>query len=267
MNRKALHNADARAVLTALRERGSRANIEGMARYAIRSPKIFGVSVTELRRMARELGRNHALAIELWETGWHEARMLAAFIADPHQVTPAQMERWVRDFDNWAITDTVCFSLFDRTPHAWSKVDQWSRRRAEFQRRAAFALLASMALHDRTGDDTEYRKRLALVKTYASDDRNFVTKGVSWALHAIGCRSAALNAAAIDVARELAGSSIPAERWVGRDALRKLTSASTAKSVARRESAAAAKAGARKARGKDAAARRRTQRATSHEQS
>lgn len=226
--------ADVDAVLKSLKSRGSQANIDGMARYAIQSPKALGVSLADLRRMAKELGRNHALALELWETGWHEARMLASFIADPNEITASQMDRWVRDFDNWAITDTVCFSLFDRTPHAWSKVDQWTRRRGEFERRAAFALLASMALHDEWGPDAEYRKRLPLVKKYASDERNFVKKGVSWALHGIGCRSAALNAAAIEVAEDLASSSNRTERWVGKDALRKLRSAPTAKRVARR---------------------------------
>lgn len=228
--------ADIHAVLRSLKSRGSQANVDGMARYAIQSGKAFGVSVADLRRMAKELGRNHALALELWETGWYEARMLAALIADPDAVTSRQMDRWVRDFDNWAITDTVCFSLFDRTPHAWSKVDQWSRRQAEFERRAAFALLASMALHDKSGPHAEYRKRLSLVKKYASDERNFVKKSVSWALHGIGCRSPGLNAAAIQVAEDLASSSDRTERWVGKDALRKLRSAATAKRVARRSS-------------------------------
>lgn len=223
MNRKALHNADARAVLTALRERGSRANIEGMARYAIRSPKIFGVSVTELRRMARELGRNHALAIELWETGWHEARMLAAFIADPHQVTPAQMERWVRDFDNWAICDSTCFHLFDKTPHAWRKVEAWASRRGEFVKRAAFALLAGLALHDRTEPDERFLGALPLIARAADDDRNFVKKGVSWALRSIGSRSPGLHVAALDLARKLAASDTPSVRWIGKDALRDLS--------------------------------------------
>lgn len=230
--------ADIQAVLESLKSRGSQANVDGMARYAIQSARVFGVSVADLRTMAKRLGRNHALALELWETGWHEARMLAAFIADPDALTPSQMDRWAGDFDNWAITDTVCFSLFDRTPHAWSKVDQWSRREAEFERRAAFALLASMALHDKSGPDVEYRKRLSLVKRYASDERNFVHKGVSWALHGIGCRSPALNADAIQLAEGLAASSDRTERWVGKDALRKLRSAATAKRVARRRSQA-----------------------------
>lgn len=221
-------------VLRMLERKGSAADIEGMARYGIRSPKMFGVSVAELRRMAKEIGPDHDLALDLWKTGWYEARMLAAFLADPNKITVKDMNGWARDFDNWAITDTVCFSLFDRSPHAWSRVDLWSRNSAEFVRRAAFALLASMALHDAHGADADYRARLPLIRKYASDERDLVRKGVSWALHAIGCRSRALHDDALKVARELAASSDPAERWVGKDAVKKLTSAATKKRVDRR---------------------------------
>jgi 3-methyladenine DNA glycosylase AlkD len=238
------------AVLRTLKRLGTEANVAGMARYGIQSPKALGVSLADLRGVAKELGQNHALALELWETGWHEARMLSSFIADPNEITASQMDRWVRDFDNWAITDTVCFSLFDRTRHAWTKIDEWSRRRAEFERRAAFALLASMALHDKSGPDAEYRKRLPLVKKCASDERNFVKKGVSWALHGIGCRSTSLNVPAIEVAEELAHSSDRTERWVGKDALRKLRSGPTAKRVARGDSARASKPSKRQAKGR-----------------
>lgn len=230
------------SILAALERQGSTANVAGMARFGIESPRVFGVSVGDVRAMAKRIGPNHELALDLWKTGWYEARMLAAFIAEPAKVTTRMMDAWVRDFDNWAITDTVCFSLFDQTPHAWSSVDRWSARTGEFQRRAAFALLASMALHDRTGSDAEYRKRLPLIRKYASDERNFVRKGVSWALHGIGCRSAELHADATRLATELARSSDPSERWVGRDALRKLSSAATKKRVKRSSSARSPKA-------------------------
>lgn len=211
------------AVLVWLRRHGSRHNREGMARYAITSDRIFGVSVSALRRLAKELGPDHELADALWATGWHEAKMLAAFVAEPARVTPAQMDRWARDFDNWAICDTVCFHLFDRTPHAFGKVASWSRRRAEFVRRAAFALLASLALHDKRTGDAPFARSLALVECAADDERNFVKKAVSWALRAIGRRNAKLNAAAIRVAQRLAASPRAAARWVGRDALRELS--------------------------------------------
>lgn len=233
-------------VLAWLERRGSRRNVEGMARYGIVSEKVFGISVADLRRKAKEIGQDHALAFELWDTGWYEARMLAAFLADPAAITVSQMDRWARDFDNWAITDTACFSLFDRSPHAWSRVDRWAARQAEFVRRAGFALLASMALHDRDGDDADYRARLPLIRKHAADPRNFVKKGVSWALHSIGCRSPDLHAAALELALDLAASQDAAERWVGRDALAKLRSPATQKRVgsnaARRSKAAAKRA-------------------------
>ena len=129
-----------RDVLTFLERRGTKKNRDGMARYAITAPKAFGVSVATLQQLAKRLGRDHELALALWDTGWYEARMLAAFVDEPARVTSAQMDRWAKDFDNWAICDTHCFHLFDRTPHAWKKVRQWSRRREEFVKRAAFAL-------------------------------------------------------------------------------------------------------------------------------
>jgi len=220
-------------LLAALERKGTKANREGMARYAIVAPKIFGVSVAEIRKIAKGIGRDHALALTLWDTGWYEAKMLACFVADPQVMTPGEMDRWTKDFDNWAVCDTACFHLFDRSPHAWRKVDQWARRKGEFVRRAGFALLASLALHDKKGSDDNYRKRLGLIEEFASDDRNFVKKAVSWALHGIGCRSADLHEAALALGRKLAASKDSAERWVGRDAVRKLDSAATWKRLMR----------------------------------
>jgi 3-methyladenine DNA glycosylase AlkD len=137
-------------------------------------------------------------------------------------VTPTQMDRWCRDFDNWGICDTLCFKLFDQTPHAWAKVDAWADKRNEFEKRAAFALLASLAGHDKTATDEMFIARLPLVERAASDDRNFVKKGVNWALRRVGGRSPALRAAAVKVAERLAASPEPAARWVGKDALREL---------------------------------------------
>jgi 3-methyladenine DNA glycosylase AlkD len=196
---------------------------EMMPRYGINAPKSFGVSVGAMRQFAKRIGVDHDLAAALWETGWYEARMLCAFIDDPARVTSEQMDRWVKDFDNWGICDTLCFVLFDRTPHAWKKIVQWSRRRDEFVKRAAFALLASIALHDKQESDELFLKSLKLIEQAASDDRNFVKKGVSWALRAVGRRNPELNAAAVEASRRLAASSDPAERWVGKDALKELT--------------------------------------------
>ena len=214
-----------REVLEWLERRGStRTREEMLTRYGITAPKAFGVPVGTIHVLAKQLGRDHDLAAALWETGWYEARMLTAFIDDPARVTAAQMDRWVRDFDNWGICDTVCFHLFDRTPHAWRKVEPWSRRRDEFVKRAAFALVAGLALHDKRAGDEPFLRSLALAERAASDERNFVKKGVSWALRVVGRRNQILNAAAIEVARRLAESPQPAARWVGKGAVRELTS-------------------------------------------
>ncbi|HEY8258681.1 MAG TPA: DNA alkylation repair protein [Gemmatimonadales bacterium] len=216
--------ARVREALTWLERRGTARNREGMARYAIVADKVFGVSVADVQRLAKTLGRDHELADALWKTGWYEARMLTAFVDEPDRVTSSQMDRWARDFDNWAICDTLCFHLFDRTPHAWKKVVQWSTRRDEFVKRAAFALLAGLSLHDKRSGDEPFLRSLALVERAATDERNFVKKAVSWALRVAGRRNRAINAAAVELSRRLAGSSDPAARWIGKGALRELTS-------------------------------------------
>jgi 3-methyladenine DNA glycosylase AlkD len=156
------------------------------------------------------------------------------FIADPAKLTPAQMDRWCRDFDNWAVCDTACFHAFDRTPHAWGRVKAWSRRRDEFEKRAAFALLASLALHDRTAGDERFLALMPLIERAAVDDRNFVKKGVSWALRSIGHRSQALHEAATALARRLTAADDTAARWTGHDTLRDLQRPLVARRVARR---------------------------------
>jgi 3-methyladenine DNA glycosylase AlkD len=213
-----------REALAWLERRGTKKNRDGMARYAIVAPKAFGVSVANIRQLGKKLGRDHELAAALWETGWYEARMLTAFVDEPDRVTPAQMDRWASDFDNWAICDTLCFHLFDRTPHAWRKIEQWSTKRDEFVKRAAFALLASVALHDKNETDAPFLRSLRLIEKGAADERNFVKKAVSWALRTVGRRDKPLNAAAVELARRLSESKESGPRWVGRDALRELTS-------------------------------------------
>jgi 3-methyladenine DNA glycosylase AlkD len=224
-----------REALAWLERRGSkRIREEMLTRYGITAPKAFGMQVSAIQQLAKRMGHDHDLAAALWQTGWYEARMLAAYVDEPARVTSAQMDRWARDFDNWGICDTVCFVLFDRTPHAWRKVEQWSRRRDEFVKRAAFALLASIALHDKRTGDEPFLRSLALVERAAADERNFVKKGVSWALRAVGRRNRALNVAAVEVARRLSESSEAAARWVGKEALRELTSPAVRKRLAGR---------------------------------
>jgi 3-methyladenine DNA glycosylase AlkD len=218
------------AALEALRDVATNHDRENMAKFGIETPKAFGVSMANLKRLAKIAGRDHDLAAALWTTGWYEARMLASLVDDPALVTPEQMDAWRADFDNWGIVDTVCFCLFDRSPHAFSMVEPWSRLEDEQQKRAAFALLASLALHTKAGNDAPFLAALPLIEAGARDDRNFVKKGVSWALRAIGQKqSPALRAAALDLARRLAASSDPAQRWVGKDAVRDLTKAKKTK--------------------------------------
>jgi Predicted DNA alkylation repair enzyme len=207
---------------------------EGMARFAIPSDNAFGVAVGEMRNYAKEIGRNHELAAELWEAGWYEARMLACFVDDPKEVTPTQMDRWAKDFDSWAICDTACFHLFDRTPHAWSKVRQWAKRKDEFVRRASFALLASLALHEKKGPDEPFAEALALIERYSDDDRNFVKKAINWALRAVGQRSRPLHAASVALAQKLAVSETSCTRWIAKDALRELNGPVVAKRLKNR---------------------------------
>jgi len=221
-------------ILLQLERRGSRKNREGMARYGITAPKVFGVSVAKLHEIKKRLGRDHRLALALWDTGWYEARMLAAFIDDPAEVRSAQMEKWVRGFDNWAICDTCCMHLFDRTRLAWNKAEAWSKRKPEFVKRAGFALVASMAIHDKEGPDAPYREALRWVAREAKDERNFVKKAVNWALRAIGERSPALRSEAEALAKKLAASTDATARWIGKDALRQLGRPASRDRTARR---------------------------------
>lgn len=210
--------------LTWLQRHRTKATLEGMARYAIPSDHAYGVAMRDIKALGTILGRNQPLARALWATGVYEARMLASFVGDPERLTAAEMERWCRDFDNWAFCDAMSFNLFDRTPHAWAKVAQWSSRRNEFEKRTAFALLWSLTVHDKSAADEAFEQGLLLIEREAGDERNFVKKATNMALRAIGKRNRALNAAAVVVARRLAESKDATARWVGKDALRELTS-------------------------------------------
>jgi len=214
--------------MAALRSAATDHDLANLERFGIVAPSALGVSMANLQRIAKPLGRDHALAAALWGTGVYEARMLASLVDDPLQVTPEQMDAWRAEFDNWGVVDTVCFKLFDRSPHAWTKIGEWAGLNDEFGRRAAFALLACLALHDKAADDQPFVDGLILIERAAGDDRNFVRKAVNWALRAIGLRqSPALKAAALETARRLAVSPEPSARWIGKDAVRALTKAAT----------------------------------------
>lgn len=232
--------ADVAYALKWLERRGTKKNRDGMARYGIVAKKVFGVSMGTMQELATELGRDHALSEALWKTGWYEARMLASMVGEPGRVTPGQMERWAKGFDNWAVCDTATFVLWDRSPHAWPKVREWSKRKEEFVKRAAFAMLASLTVHDKQAPDERYLEGLVLIEREASDERNFVKKAVNWALRSIGKRSPALNKKAIAVARRLAEAENPASRWVGKDALREITSPAVQERLSKRRKKKAA---------------------------
>ena len=222
--------------LSWLEKKSTKRDRDNLARFGINAVKAFGVSMSNIQVLAKQLGRSHDLAAALWDTGWYEARLLTSFVDEPARVTARQMDRWCRDFDNWGICDTVCFHLFDRTPFAWAKVREWHDRRDEFAKRAAFALLASLAGHDTHATDAQFEAGLRLIEPAAGDERNFVKKGVSWALRLIGRRNPALNAAAIAVSRRLANSANPASRWIGKGAVRELTSPLVKRALARTQS-------------------------------
>jgi 3-methyladenine DNA glycosylase AlkD len=225
-------------VLASLKELSENRVLKDMSeRYAIYPTKALGVSMSNIQKVAKPLGKNHELAAALWETGWYEARMLTSFVDDPALVTEAQMNRWARDFDNWGIVDTLCFNLFDRTPHAWKKVAAWCPRKEEFIKRAGFALLWSLTVHDKSASDDKFLEGLVFVERGADDDRNFVKKAVNMALRAVGKRNSALNKAALSVARRLADSPKATPRWVGKNALRELTSASVIRRIESKRSA------------------------------
>jgi 3-methyladenine DNA glycosylase AlkD len=225
---------DADRAIAWLKAKGRKATRDGMARYNIPSDRAFGVAMREIQALAKQMGKRHAVALELWTSGWYEARLLAAYVDEPDRVTAAQMDRWCRDFDNWGVCDTVCFALFDRTPHAWRKVEQWAGRREEFVKRAAFALLWGLTVHDKQAGDAQFIAALKLVERAAPDDRHLVKKAVNMALRAVGKRNRALNAASVATAKRLAASADAAAAWVGKDALRELTSPGVAKRLSAR---------------------------------
>ncbi|HEX9708967.1 MAG TPA: DNA alkylation repair protein [Candidatus Thermoplasmatota archaeon] len=216
-------SARARQALLEIKRQGSRANREGMARYGIRAREAYGVSAPVLRSIAKRLGRDHELTLALRRTGVFEARVLAALVADPAALTPAEMDRWALEFENWADCDAACANTFDRTPHAYAVAAAWSRRPEELVRRSAFSLMAALAVHDKRAPDRAFAAFLPLIEGAAGDGRNNVKKGVNWALRQIGKRNRALNRRAVACARRIARQGSPSARWIASDALRELT--------------------------------------------
>jgi len=214
--------ASVQDVLHMLQSHAHPDNVEGMARFGMTPDARMGVSVPDMRRIAKTVGRDHALALALWETGIPEARILASMVDDPAQLTDSQMEAWVADFNSWDVCDQVCMNLFDKSPLAWQKVGQWARRDEEFVRRAAFALIACLAWHDKAAPDEAFIRLFPVVKASATDGRNFVKKAVSWALRQVGKRNANLRRAALDTAREIGQMDAKPARWIAADVIREL---------------------------------------------
>ncbi len=211
-------------IITKLKSLSDPEAIKGMARYGINQKNNFGVSIYQLRPLAKEIGINHDLALQLWDSGIHDARLLAVFIDDPEKVTSEQMDAWAMDFDSWDVCDQACTSLFDETKFAWEKVFEWAKRDEEFVRRAAFSLLAGLAVHDKTADDKKFENAFPLIKAYAVDERNYVKKAVNWALRNTGKRNIYLNKKTIQLSEEIQKISSKSARWIAHDALRELQS-------------------------------------------
>lgn len=209
-------------VIAALQAEANPKNVAGMARFGINPQNTLGISIPVLRGLARKIGKNHELALQLWQSGIHEARLLAAFIDIPAEVSEAQMDAWTADFDSWDVCDQVCANLYDRTPFAHAKAQEWATKEAEFVRRAGFAMMAVLAVHDKKASDSQFEPFFDLIEKYASDERNFVKKAVNWALRQIGKRNVTLGEKAMKLSEKLSISEYPAARWVGKDALREL---------------------------------------------
>lgn len=211
------------AILQELHARANPANVAGMAKFGINPQGTLGISIYELRKLAKTIGVQHELALQLWETGLHEARILASYIDDPALVTEAQLERWVVDFDSWDVVDQVC-ELIAKTPLAYAKIFEWSTRPEEFVKRTAFALIAELAVRDKQATDEQLAQFFPVIVRAANDERNFVKKAVNWALRNLGKRNLALNAQAIATAHEIQALGTRPARWIAADALRELTS-------------------------------------------
>ena len=226
----------AELILQELRSQANPDNVLGMQRYGINPQGTLGLSMPALRRVARQIGVDHALALQLWDSGVHEARILAGLVADPARLTEAQMDAWAADFDSWDVCDQVCSNLFDRSPLAVYKAVEWSRLDEPFVRRAAFVIKAALAVHDKRMPDEQFEAFLVLIEDSAYDDRNFVKKAVNWALRGIGKRNIRLNRLAIECAGRIHAQGSRSARWVAGDAQRELNSEKIQIKLAREKS-------------------------------
>jgi 3-methyladenine DNA glycosylase AlkD len=216
--------ASVKDVLDRLQGKAQPEQLKGMAKYGMAVERRLGVSVPDMRKLAKEIGKDHKLALDLWRTGIAEARIVAGMVGDPAKLTEEQMEDWVKDIDSWDVCDQVCMNLFEKNRLAWKKIIDWSEREEEFVKRTAFSLIACLAWHDKKASDEKFIELLPVIIREATDERNFVKKAVNWALRNIGKRNLNLNRAAINTAKEIKRLDSKAARWVASDTLRELES-------------------------------------------
>ncbi|MCL5093585.1 MAG: DNA alkylation repair protein [Patescibacteria group bacterium] len=215
----------AEEIIKRLKSQANPKNVEGMARFGIKADKAFGVSLSTLRKMAKEIGKDHELALELWNSDWHEVKMLTGLIDDPKLVTEKQMDVWVSNFDSWDICDTICGSLFDKVPFCYKKALSYTKNKREFVKRAGFVIYAWAAVHDKKEPDETFEKFLEVIKREATDERNYVRKAVNWALREIGkVRSSDLHKKSLEIAYEIQKIDSKSARWIAGDAIRELES-------------------------------------------
>lgn len=224
--KKVSERTKAGSIIKELKSLSNPVNVAGMARFGISSHKTFGVSIPELRRIAKESGKNHKLAIDLWKSGYHEARIIASLTDEPEKVTSGQMDSWAGDFDSWDVCDQCCSNLFDKTPFAYDKIKKWSSSKKEFVKRAAFALLAVMAVHDKKAGDDVFVKFFPIIKRESTDERNFVRKAVNWALRSIGKRNEILRKKALKLSKDINKIDSKTAKWIAADVIRELESRS-----------------------------------------
>lgn len=218
-------------IIEKLKSKANPKNVRGMARFGINPKNTLGVSIPAIRKIAKSIGGNHELALKLWDSGVHEARLLAGFIDEVEKVNEKQMERWVKDFDSWDVCDQVCSNLFDRTEFCYKKAIEWSKRKEEFVKRAGFVLMATLSVHDKKAKDKEFLKFLPIIKRESIDERNFVRKAVNWALRQVGKRNKTLNKAAIETAKQIQKMNSKSAKWIAADAIRELTSTAVKKHI------------------------------------
>jgi 3-methyladenine DNA glycosylase AlkD len=220
-------------VLAKLKALAKPDQLEGMARYGMATERRLGVSIPDLRKLAKTLGKNHSLALDLWRTDIAETKILAAMVDEVEKVDGRQMEDWVEGFDSWDVCDQVCMNLFEKTPLAWKKILDWSEREEEFVKRAAFALIACLAWHDKTAEDEKFIRLFPVIKCGATDERNYVKKAVNWALRNIGKRNLNLSKAATELAKQIQQMDSKAAQWIAADAIRELESVAVQRRLSR----------------------------------